>query len=104
MRIAIRRGIRAFAVLLLLVASMSTRPSRVEALPSGATFVQDAPPPACCFTNRGYAGTCKVTPAKEETCESILNYLNNPSSQGKTYCNSTTVRGGWQSVACAKEQ
>jgi len=29
-----------------------------------------------------------------------LDYLNNPMSKGKTYCKNTSVRGGWQSVAC----
>jgi hypothetical protein len=41
-----------------------------------------------------------VEPAKDETCASILGYLNNPMSQGKAYCGNATTRGGWQSVAC----
>jgi hypothetical protein len=36
----------------------------------------------------------------DETCASILEYLNNPRSVGKTYCNSTDVRGGWEPVVC----
>jgi hypothetical protein len=104
MRIAVRYGISTFAVLLLLVASMSTRPSRALALPLAAALVQEVPPPACCFTNLSFAGTCQVTPAQGETCESILDYLNNSASQGKTYCSSTTIRGGWQSVACPTGQ
>jgi hypothetical protein len=55
---------------------------------------------ACCFANPGYAGVCQVQPAAEETCASILDYLNNPSSSGKGYCNSTEVRGGWTRVNC----
>ena len=39
----------------------------------------------CCFTNPGYAGTCKVQPAEDETCSSISAYLNNPMAEGKSY-------------------
>jgi hypothetical protein len=35
-----------------------------------------------------------VQPAQGETCDSILAYLNNPTAQGKTYCNSTNISGG----------
>ncbi len=56
--------------------------------------------PPCCFQNPDFAGTCRVQPAQDETCQSILDYLNNPLSQGKSYCESTTLRGGWRQVAC----
>jgi hypothetical protein len=92
---------RAFAVLLLLTASAPTAPSHEEAPCGGADPARaEDPPPKCCFTNPGFAGTCEVQPAKEESCGQILDYLNNPMSQGKDYCSSTTVRGGWNSVAC----
>jgi hypothetical protein len=55
----------------------------------------------CCFTNPQYSGPCAVRPAQGETCASILAYLNNPASQGKTYCNNTNIRGGWKRVKCA---
>ncbi len=58
----------------------------------------------CCFQNSGYAGTCKVQPAEEETCAGILAYLNNPMAEGKSYCGGTTVRGGWTEVPCEKEE
>jgi hypothetical protein len=58
------------------------------------------PRPHCCFTNPRYVGTCEVEPAKNETCDSILAYLNDPQSQGRTYCNRTTIRGGWQQAPC----
>jgi hypothetical protein len=58
------------------------------------------PRPHCCFTNPRYVGTCEVEPSKDETCASVLEYLNNPQSQGKAYCGSTSVRGGWKSVPC----
>jgi hypothetical protein len=60
---------------------------------------QDAKDP-CCFTNPRYSGVCKVTPGEDETCASILAYLNNPNSSGKAYCGGTTVRGGWSQVDC----
>jgi len=57
----------------------------------------------CCFRNSGYAGTCKVQPAGDETCASILAYLNNPMAEGKSYCGGTTVRQGWTEVSCEEE-
>jgi hypothetical protein len=45
-------------------------------------------------------GTCEVEPDKDLTCTAILDYLNNPQSQGKSYCGNTTIRGGWQQVPC----
>ena len=58
----------------------------------------------CCFTNDRYEGVCKVTPGQDETCQSVLDYLNSPMSTGKSYCGSTTVRGGWAQAACKTEQ
>ena len=55
---------------------------------------------SCCFTNPRYEGICTVQPAGEETCDSILAYLNNPNSTGKAYCGGTNIRGGWQQVSC----
>jgi hypothetical protein len=54
----------------------------------------------CCFANDRYEGTCTVFPGEGETCGSILAYLNNPMSTGKTYCGSTRIRGGWVQVDC----
>ena len=65
------------------------RPLRGEKLPA-----------KCCFTNPSYSGTCEVQPAKDESCGQILDYLNNPMSQGKGYCGNTEVRSGWKSVVC----
>jgi hypothetical protein len=56
---------------------------------------------SCCFTNPQYAGTCMVQPAKGETCASIRTYLNDPRSQGRSYCSNTSIRGGWRRVTCA---
>jgi hypothetical protein len=55
----------------------------------------------CCFTNPRYTGVCTVVPDADETCSSILAYLNNQNSVGKTYCGNTTIRGGWRTVDCA---
>jgi hypothetical protein len=54
----------------------------------------------CCFTNRAFSGVCRVKPGENETCATILAYLNDPRSQGKTYCGATTIRTGWQQVPC----
>ncbi len=53
-------------------------------------------PRPCHFTNPSYAGVCTVQPKGDETCKSILAYLNQPNSTGKTYCNDTILRGGWK--------
>jgi hypothetical protein len=60
------------------------------------------PDPAapCCFDHPDYAGTCRVTPVEDETCASILAYLNDQRSTGKTYCMQTDLRGGWRPVQC----
>lgn len=60
--------------------------------------------PACCFAHDRYQGNCVVTPAKDETCESILEYLNAPGTVGKTYCNNSRLRGGWKQVDCHQEE
>lgn len=54
----------------------------------------------CCYTNTRYAGVCEVAPAADETCSTVLAYLNNPASAGKGYCGGTAVRGGWTQVTC----
>ena len=60
-----------------------------------------APPKPCCFTNEQFAGVCRVVPNTGETCDDIQAYLNNPSSSGRTYCDNTNLRSGWQRVDCA---
>ena len=59
--------------------------------------------PPCCFTNPQYSGVCKVEPGEDESCSSILEYLNNPQSQGKSYCENTSVRGGGAEQKCRQE-
>ena len=61
-------------------------------------------PVACTFTHPQYVGNCveKVTPTGKQTtvqaCRAILACLNN-SRCVKTYCQSTTIRGGWTLVS-----
>ena len=62
-----------------------------------STSIGQAP---CCFENPRFSGTCEVTPGEDESCSSILGYLNNPNSVGKMYCGNTKVRGGWTQVSC----
>jgi hypothetical protein len=66
--------------------------------PAGAAAASTPKP--CCFVHGGYVGVCSVTPAENESCEDILAYLNNPHSAGRTYCNTTRMRGGWSQVPC----
>ena len=69
----------------------------------GLALALAAPVPAaaeCCYTNPQYSGTCKVQPSGDETCQSILAYLNNPMASGKGYCGGTTVRGNWSEASC----
>lgn len=54
----------------------------------------------CCFTHPSYRGTCEVSPGEEESCQDVLEYLNTPNSQGKTYCGGTNLRGGWELATC----
>ena len=93
----------ALAAALLMAATLEPGP-RPEAPSPLACAAQAAdgkdPRPHCCFTNTRYVGTCEVEPAKDQTCAAILDYLNNPQSQGKSYCGNTTIRGGWQQVPC----
>jgi hypothetical protein len=81
-----------------------------RALPIGAATLclalssGDTPTAPCCFENPRYSGTCEVEPAEGETCASILEYLNNPMAQGKSYCGGTDVRQGWTEVSCKEKE
>lgn len=93
----------ALVVGVLLVTSLgATSPPGASKDPFGtaAAMVLADAPAHCCFTNPRYVGTCDVQPATDETCVSILGYLNNPQSQGKTYCGNTSVRGDWKAASC----
>lgn len=92
MRMVTSLSAAAFA---LVAAAAGSQPK--AALPAAASAR-----PSCCYTNPQYAGVCVVQAGEGETCASIRAYLNNPRSLGKTYCESTTVRGGWKQVKCAR--
>lgn len=72
------------------------------AAPSPAPADDDRSRPSgpCCFTNPAYSGACLVTPGPEETCDSVLTYLNDAKSSGKSYCNSSELRGNWKQMEC----
>ena len=88
-------SLTAAALACALVAAAAPQP---KALPPAAASGR----PSCCYTNPQYAGVCVVQAGEGETCVSIRAYLNNPQAQGKTYCASTNVRGGWKQVRCAR--
>jgi hypothetical protein len=75
--------------------------TRTPACPPSASTSAATPRTNCCFTNPAYSGICVVSPGRGETCATILAYLNDPQSQGKTYCHNTNLRGGWAEVACS---
>lgn len=96
------RVVLALGAALLTAAALepAPRPQVPSPLACAAQAADKDPRPHCCFTNARYVGTCEVEPAKDLTCAAILDYLNNPQSQGKSYCGSTSIRGGWQQVPC----
>ena len=55
----------------------------------------------CAFSNPAYSGFCRVSEKVSRTvrpaaaCQNVLSCLNN-SQCIKTYCNATTIRGGWK--------
>ena len=100
-----RRGGRTgacLAVTLFLVTAADGHDRAIDGAASGTPKVAAAGSAPCCYTHPQYAGPCAVEPAKGETCASILAYLNNPRSQGKSYCSNTNIRGGWKQVKCAR--
>ena len=93
---------RRVAVTLVMMSSLAAAPYAAPSVSPEASFCQaeGEPDRVCCFVNHGFSGTCVVTPAEKETCETILGYLNDIRSTGKTYCRNTEVRGGWRQVRC----
>jgi hypothetical protein len=94
-------GAAGAALLLAAAAAPAPRPGAAPPLACAAPAANAQDPrPHCCFENARYVGACEVEPAPDETCATILEYLNNLQSQGKNYCNSTNIRGGWKTVPC----
>jgi hypothetical protein len=85
-----KTGFQASVVLLFLLTVFTTTAGRSE----------EEQKSDCCFTREGYQGICRVTPAKDETCESILSYLNSAGTVGKSYCGGSKLRGDWKQVEC----
>ena len=83
-----------WAVALLLTLALGRGRAASGDSPSGATAT-------CVFTNPAYSGSCtQSTPIAAgstavQACQSVLSCLNNVQCE-KTYCNATTVRGGWK--------
>ena len=75
--------------LIVLIACLTGSPAQAEEIAA-----------RCCFANPRFTGVCEAYPTGEETCATILGYLNNPNTVGKGYCGGTTVRGGWNIVTC----
>jgi len=92
-----RPWLTVLGVVLLLVAGALVGPA--AAAERGQTKAKEKQAP-CCFTNQRYSGVCEVVPEGDETCSSILAYLNNPMSTGKLYCGATDIRGEWKLVSC----
>ena len=90
---------RCCVTVVLVVAAVAGSIAAATARHTAAGVTAEATGP-CCFTNPRDTGVCQVTPAEDESCGSILAYLNNPSSSGKGYCGGTSIRGGWQEVSC----
>src|ERR1700694_2489860 len=73
----------------------STQASSPSTTPGAASTV------TCDFSNPGYSGWCRVTkqlrPGKRPRafCSQVLACLNDVRCI-RTYCNATTVRGGWK--------
>ena len=84
-----------------LLASLALAPAADATATAAAEGIGGQGP--CCFTNPRFNGVCQVEPAGDETCASILGYLNNPNSVGKNYCGNTPVRGGWAQVDCTRQ-
>jgi hypothetical protein len=93
-------GAVAAALLLAATIGLFARAAATATPADEARAAAQDPRPHCCYTNPAYAGKCEVEPAKDETCASILEYLNNPQSQGKSYCGNTNLRGGWKTTPC----
>ena len=92
-----------FGITILALFSMFGVGTPTALLPGGPAPQPAASSPGtatCIFRNPGYSGQCVQTQeiaagsTAQQTCESILACLNNVHCT-QTYCQATTVRGGW---------
>jgi hypothetical protein len=90
-----RRLPRVPAVLAVL-AVLTSVPARSPAAPPDSS-----PTVTCSFSHSAYSGWCKQTApvpkdgSGDQVCRDILSCLNDVQCNA-TYCNATTVRGGWK--------
>jgi hypothetical protein len=90
------RSLALALLFVLLAGARGVLEARADPEPAGTYVVE------CSFSHPAYSGRCGVsettprsTPPKE-ACEAILSCLNDSRCSGKTYCNATTLRGGWK--------
>jgi len=94
--IAGSRRLRGVPELLVVLALLTAIPARSPAAPPDAT-----PTVTCSFSNPAYSGWCKQNApvpkdgSGEQVCNGILKCLNDVQCN-TTYCNATTLRGGWK--------
>lgn len=92
---------------LALVLALAAGPAAAPARP--AAQAAEAYTAECTFSHPAYSGHCVVseeTPrdvAPQAACEKILECLNDTRCTAKSYCNATTLRGGWK-LEAAKEK
>jgi len=95
-------------LLILFLAALAGSPAGVAADSASSTAESSpsttagaAPTVTCDFSNPGYSGWCRVTkelrPGKRPRafCSQVLACLNDVRCI-RTYCNGTTIRGGWR--------
>ena len=89
---------RLFAAAAVLLAVAAIRGRAASAAPGNS---QSGATATCVFTNPAYSGKCTQTTAipagssPTQACQSVLACLNDAQCI-QTYCNATTVRGGWK--------
>ncbi len=101
-------------LLTLFLATLAGAPAGGAAV-SASSPPESAPSPApgvpstitCAFSNPSYSGWCRVTQQLRQGarprgfCSQVLACLND-SRCSRTYCNATTIRGGWRLEAVEK--
>jgi hypothetical protein len=91
----------ALGMCFLLLASAGPLAMEAQSPRPAATAAAPAPTVTCDFSNPGYSGWCRVTkPLKagqraRGLCAHVLTCLNDARCI-QTYCNATTIRGGWK--------
>ena len=83
--------------------SLAESPPQATPKPSETYTVE------CAFSNPAYSGHCGVSEkvpgrlSPGAACQNVLSCLNN-SQCTKTYCNATTIRGGWKLESAKRQQ